>query len=226
MASISTKSESGNVRSVDRELLSAMPPGNSVSIEDLIEALDVTATAVRQRIERLLDRGLIEREKIVSGRGRPKYRYRITDAGRRACGADSSALAEAMWQELLAIEDTELREQLLRKVASRLGKEYASRLDQNDSLADRMKVLSQLLAERQVCSNVKGSGDLPVLDINACPYPTLADGSVDHTMCRLEEQVLSEALGKPVQLSRCRLDGDECCQFAPAESFPDSHEES
>jgi predicted ArsR family transcriptional regulator len=38
-------------------------------------------------------------------------------------------------------------------------------------------------------------------------------------MCRLEEQMISEALGQPVHLSSCRLDGDACCQFSavPAE---------
>ena len=33
-------------------------------------------------------------------------------------------------------------------------------------------------------------------------------------MCRLEEQMISEALGQPVHLSSCRLDGDACCQFS------------
>ena len=36
-------------------------------------------------------------------------------------------------------------------------------------------------------------------------------------MCRLEEQDdLRSALVQPVQLSSCRLDGDDCCQFTAA----------
>ena len=89
-----------------------------------------------------------------------------------------------------------------------------------------MRVLSKLLSARRVNSDVISEGALPVLDINACPYPTLADGSDDHSMCRLEEKVISEALGKPVQLSQCRLDGDTCCQFAPAEVASSSSESS
>lgn len=56
---------------------------------------------------------------------------------------------------------------------------------------------------------------LPVLDIEVCPYPTLSDADPERTMCRLEEEMLSEALGKPVHLAQCRLDGDDCCQFTP-----------
>ena len=43
------------IRSVDRELLLAMHAGELVGIGDLTAELKVTATAVRQRIERLLD---------------------------------------------------------------------------------------------------------------------------------------------------------------------------
>jgi predicted ArsR family transcriptional regulator len=210
--------DGGPIRSVDRDLLLAMRSGELLGIGELIESLNVTATAVRQRIERLLQRGLICREKVVSGRGRPTFRYRITDEGKRVNAADSTDLAEAMWQELLSIEDRDLRQRMLSSVATRLGREYASQMDENASLEDRMRVLSQLLSTRRVSSDVVSAGDLPVLDINACPYPTLVDGSQDHSMCHLEEQVLSEALGKPVHLSQCRLDGDACCQFSPTVS--------
>jgi predicted ArsR family transcriptional regulator len=211
-------SETAPIRSVDRDLLLAMQSGELMGVGDLTETLEVTATAVRQRIERLLGRGLIEREKVVAGRGRPTFRYRITDQGRRVHAADSTDLAEAMWRELLSIEDPELRTRLLSSVATRLGREYASQLDAGAPLEERMRVLSQVLSARQVSSDVISSGELPVLDINACPYPSLADGTTDHSMCHLEEKVLSEALGKRVHLSQCRLDGDSCCQFSPAEN--------
>lgn len=195
-----------------------MRGGAFYGVGELTETLNVTATAVRQRIERLLDRGLLEREKIVAGRGRPTYQYRITDLGLREKGANATALAEALWAELMSLEDTQLREQMLSSIASRLGKEYASQLDAAAPLADRMRVLSDLMTNKQVSIDVNAESGLPVLDITSCPFPTLADASDDHSMCRLEEQVLSEALGKPVQLSRCCLDGDSCCQFTPSET--------
>ncbi|MCA9137502.1 MAG: winged helix DNA-binding protein [Planctomycetales bacterium] len=218
MRSDASNSETGAIRSVDRDLLVAMRGGELTGIGELTEQLKVTATAVRQRIDRLLERGLIERKKVVAGRGRPTYRYRITDQGRRANAADSTELAEAMWREMLSIEDPELRKRMLSSVATRLGREYASQLDDTATLEERMRVLSRLLSTRRVSSDVISAGELPVLDINTCPYPTLADGGDDHSMCHLEEQVLSEALGKPVHLSQCRLDGDACCQFSPTDA--------
>ena len=222
MPSSTQEQDHGPIRSVDRELLLAMRSGESFNVGELTETLQVTATAVRQRIDRLFERGLIEREKIVAGRGRPTYTYRITESGRRVSAADATELAEALWREILLIDDPELRDRLLTSVARRLGREYAAQLDSDAPLEERMRVLSRLLSARRVNSDVISEGELPVLDINACPYPTLADGSNDHSMCRLEEKLISEALGKPVHLSQCRLDGDTCCQFAPADVASDA----
>ncbi len=91
----------------------AMRGGDAIGIGELTEKLSVTATAVRQRIERLLEMGLIDREKIVAGRGRPTYRYRLTVVGFRRVGANPADLADAMWREILAIEDEVVRDKVL-----------------------------------------------------------------------------------------------------------------
>ena len=78
----------------------------------------------------------------------------------------------------------------------------------------RVQRLSAKLSERHIPAGVSHLGVLPVLDMEACPYPLLMDESDDRAMCRLEEQMISEALGQEVQLSSCRLDGDSCCQFS------------
>ncbi|MGI9472743.1 MAG: helix-turn-helix transcriptional regulator [Rubripirellula sp.] len=213
------------LRTVDRELLIAMRSGEAMGVGELTEKLGVTATAVRQRIERLLELGLIDREKIVAGRGRPTYRYRLTVVGHRRAGANPSDLADALWREILTIEDEALRDRLLTSVAGRLGRQFASQVsaeEDSGSFESRMQKLSEMMAARHIVAEVSHSGELPVLDIGACPFPSLTDVSEDRTMCRLEEQMISEALGQPVHLSSCRLDGDACCQFSAVQVAGDS----
>ena len=210
-----------DLRSVDRELLMAMRDGEAIGIGDLTEKLGVTATAVRQRIERLLEMGLIEREKIVAGRGRPTFQYRLTLIGHRRTGTNPADLADAMWREILAIEDHGLRAKILSAVAARLGRQYAAQVsagEADDSFETRMEKLSEMMAARHMTTEVSHSGELPVLDISSCPYPSLTDVSEDRAMCRLEEQMISEALGQRVHLSSCRLDGDACCQFSAVDA--------
>jgi predicted ArsR family transcriptional regulator len=218
------KSAEVELRSVDRDLLLAMRDVDSVGIGDLTESLGVTATAVRQRIDRLLQMGLIEREKkSVPGRGRPTYRYRLTLDGHRRVAANATALAEAMWGEILAIQDDHLRAEVIEAIGSRLGREYASQIESEidgASLEQRIQKLAEMMSERQIDSEVTQLGQLPVLDIGSCPYPSLTDASADRAMCRLEEQMISAALGQPVHLSSCRLDGDACCQFSAESPSP------
>ncbi|MEM1068303.1 MAG: MarR family transcriptional regulator [Planctomycetota bacterium] len=211
-----------NLRPVDRELLVAMRDGEEMTIGELTEKLGVTATAVRQRIERLLASRLIDRQKTVAGRGRPTFRYHITIEGHRRAGASPVNLADALWREMLAIEDETLKQHLLSSVAARLGRQYASvvsdSVQEDDPLEVRMKRLTEVFAAQQMEVELSHQGQLPVLDIGSCPYPSLTDASDDRAMCRLEEKMISEALGKPVHLSSCRLDGDSCCQFTAKDS--------
>lgn len=213
------------LRSVDSQLLQALSDLGATGIGPLIDRLGVTATAIRQRIERMLEAGLIEREKVVSGRGRPAFLYRLTDRGQWCAGADPSDLAEAMWHEILELEDQALRSRLLGGVAKRIGRRFAERLDverlaDQSSLDSRMRRLVEMLAQRRIATRIPSSGadapSLPVLDVPACPYPTLRDATVDRSMCQLETEMLSEALGQPIRLSSCLLDGDAVCRFVPA----------
>lgn len=229
--------ETSDLRSVDRQLLLAMRAGDAFGVGELTDLLGVTATAIRQRIERILDQGFIEREKLVAGRGRPTFRYRLTVSGHQRAGANPSDLADAMWHEILLFPDPTVRSRLLESVADRLGQRYANELDAQlqsplkgkddaDSTVEssgesaavaferRIRKLSEALAARQIENAVTHQGELPVLDIGSCPYPSMTDVSDDRAMCRLEEKVFSEALGRPVHLHLCRLDGDACCQFA------------
>ncbi|MFG0263728.1 MAG: helix-turn-helix transcriptional regulator [Rhodopirellula sp. JB055] len=245
------------VRSVDRELLQCLRSGEPKAIGELTKQLGVTATAVRQRVERLLEVGLIAREKVVAGRGRPTYHYVLTPAGYRRAGADATELAEAMWAEIVAIPDGDVREKLISAIASRLGRQFAAALQSdadglmdhdknkpacscqtNDgdevSFQERMQRLTSMLQTKEISASLieatsQTDGVLPVLDIEACPYPSLTAAAGDRSMCRLEEQMLSEALGEDVHLSSCRMDGDSCCQFSTksdSDTNPTSHSES
>jgi len=218
------------VRSSDAELIQILRDGDSQTIDELKVALGVTATAVRQRIERLLESGLVKREKVIAGRGRPVFKYALTIDGHRHAGADTSEFAEAMWREIMTLRDSPIRRRLISAVAKRLGTMYASRLfacvssagqwPDQPSLEQRMRSLSSLLTRQQIPAGVHVARfenlSLPVLDIGACPYPTLRDNPSDRSLCKMEEEMLSVALGTPVHLTSCQLDGGHCCQFSPS----------
>jgi predicted ArsR family transcriptional regulator len=170
-------------RSSDAALIELLRVESSLGIGQMADSLGVTATAIRQRLERLMRQGIICRETVApgttqaaasqsrrTGRGRPAHVYSLTEKGRRT-GGDN------------------FRDLSLESVASMLRERRLS------------------------CDVQRGddSGGLPVLTAYACPYPELAEQ--DRGICAAERIMLQELVGSPVQLSECRLDGAACCKF-------------
>jgi len=196
----------------DIALLDLLRTQGPQSVSQLMGAMQVTATAVRQRLTRLLKSRDIERATERMSRGRPVHRYRLTEQGRRRAGANFADLAIALWQEIREIKDAEVRRGLLSRISGRLSALYASQI-RGSSLEERMESLAELFRERKIPFEVAKSNDLPVLHAMACPYPELAEQ--DRSVCSMERMMFSELLGENLRLSNCRLDGHSCCTFEP-----------
>jgi DeoR family suf operon transcriptional repressor len=196
----------------DAGLLDMLRAAGPMDVAEIARAMAVTPTAVRQRLGRLMAQGLVEREAVRLGRGRPKHRYRLTAKGLRGMGSNFTDLALALWREIGAIEDLEVRRSLMRRVIRNLVDSYAGQIEGN-TMAERMQSLARILEQRRIPFSVENNGELALLNANACPYQELAEK--DRTICTLEKIVFSQLLQREVQLSQCRLDGGSCCQFRP-----------
>ncbi len=199
----------------DRQMLNFIRRNGAVTITALIAEMGVTATAVRQRIQRLVADGLIERRTERKGRGRPNHRYSLTEKGERVAGNNFADLAAVLWDELRSVEDIEVRRGLLQRVAGRLVERYRGDVA-GDTVGERMKSLVGVMGERQIPIEVTNGSELPVLSVLACPYPELA--KADRSVCTMEKLMLSEILGENMRLAECRLDGGMCCTFTPSTS--------
>lgn len=204
-----------DIESSDVALLDLLRKHGSLSVSQLKAAMQVTATAVRQRLVRLLEQADIERVAERISRGRPVYRYRLTEKGRRRAGANFADLAIALWQEIREIKDVAVRQGLLQRLSKRLATQYASQIE-GETVEQRMESLADLFRQRQIPFEVERSHELPLLRATACPYPGLAEQ--DRSVCSMERLLFSELLGTGVRLSDCRLDGHNCCTFEPVVS--------
>ena len=203
---------SAPVESSDLALLDLLRKHGPLSVAQLKAAMQVTATAVRQRLVRLLTQGDIQRHAERISRGRPLHRYGLTDKGRRRAGANFADLAIALWQEIREIKDPEVRRGLLQRISRRMAALYAGQIH-GSSLDERMESLAAVFRERQIPFEVDRTHDLPLLQATACPYPDLAEK--DRTVCSMERMMFSELVGENLSLSNCRLDGHNCCTFEP-----------
>jgi hypothetical protein len=127
-------------------------------------------------------------------------------------------LAISLWSEVLAIPDARLRSELIERVSQRMGRAVHEMLPEG-TLDDRIRSLANVMLARRIPASFERDGSIPVLAMHACPYPDLVQRDQDRSLCRLEQQVLSQAIGQQMELSQCKLDGHGCCQFKPAEKL-------
>jgi predicted ArsR family transcriptional regulator len=194
----------------DAQLLELLRNRGALGVADLARANAVTATAVRQRLARLMRQGLVDREVARHGRGRPSHRYALTEKARRLNGGNFADLALVLWDEIRAVKDTEVRRGLLQRLADAMTRRYAGRIE-GSTLDDRTKQLASLFAERGVPIEVSTSPAGPKLAVLDCPYTELAEK--DRSICAVEKMMFASLLDSPLRLAQCRFDGHDCCEF-------------
>ncbi len=213
----SANNTSAAIRPVDQLVLELLRKEPGLTVTDLTDRLEVTATAVRQRLDRLEELCLIERQKCSTSRGRPVYQYTLSALGLRRVGVDYMEFAVAMWDVIQKYPDKLVRQNLLDAISQKMGHMYNQLLPKG-SLAERIFAMVQVLNERNVPTRVAQLGNLPVIEVQACPFPDLMDDTQNRSICELEQQVFSEAIGQPLELSCCRLDGHQSCQYRSVSS--------
>jgi predicted ArsR family transcriptional regulator len=204
-----------HIRPIDQAVLDLLRQHAGLNVQELTDRLEVTATAVRQRLDRLEEVELIERRKESVGRGRPQFRYHLTALGMRYSSVSYADLATALWIEVMDLPNPSLRSRILRRVARRMGESLVGNVTSESTLSDRLEAVAEELARRKVPALVSPDGSGPMLQVLACPFPDLAIDSRNRQVCELEQEMLSEALGQSVELSCCRLDGHDHCEFRP-----------
>ena len=196
--------------STDPEFLDLLRTTGPLSVAELADAMEVTPTAVRQRLTRLMSREIIQREALRNGRGRPKHRYWLTDKGMRMTGSNFTDLAMVLWKEVRGLEDPDLRRDMLRRIAQALANGYANQI-QGNTPGERLHSVAEILAQRRIPTTVDDTSANPTLTAHACPYQELAEQ--DHSVCTMERMLISELVGRDVKLTQCRQEGDELCRF-------------
>lgn len=194
----------------DRGILDLLGQAGSLGVAEMTAATKVTATAVRQRLTRLMQQGLIQREPARHGRGRPRHRYQLTEKARQQAGANFADLAMVLWKEIRGVQDPQVRKGLYRRIAHSMAGMYGAQVN-GATTAERMRQVAGVLGDRNVSFTVNEQGQLPVLTAHACPYPQLAER--DRGICAVERMMLAELMKTDVRLSECRMDGDACCRF-------------
>ncbi|RUL89395.1 MarR family transcriptional regulator [Tautonia sociabilis] len=196
----------------DRPLLDLIRRRGPMTVAEMAAGLGVTATAVRNRLARLLGAGLVERRAEHGGRGRPRHVYEASAEAHRRLGQNYADLAVVLWEELMrSVEDRKLRRVLFARITDRLAALYRVEV-RGRGWQERLEQLGTVLHGRGIETEVARRQDrMPVLELHSCPYFELAEA--DRAICALERKMFEKVLGQSLRLSQCRLDGYRSCDF-------------
>ena len=199
-------------RATDAAVIELLRVDSALEISDLAKALGVTATAIRQRLDRLMRSGLVERQTVSRPRGRPAHAYSLTGEGRRCGGDNFRDLAMVLWREVRGVREPSVRKGLLSRIGAAMADMYRPEVS-GDNAAERFRSLAAVMRRRDVSCDVEqpAASGLAVLTSYSCPYPELAEQ--DRSICAAERLMLQDLVGGSVELSECRLDGSSCCRF-------------
>ena len=111
--------------SSDRSLLDLIRRHGPLTVAEMAGRLGVTATAVRNRLTRLVGSGMVERRAEHGGRGRPRHTYQASVEAHKRLGQNYADLAVVLWDEMMrTVEDRKLRRLLFGRITDRLAELY------------------------------------------------------------------------------------------------------
>lgn len=186
------------------------------SVDQLVEKVGVTATAIRQRLTRMMAEGLVERVEIRQGRGRPSHQYRLTKQGIESSGNNMADLARALWEQVQLLPDRQVQQTIIDGVACQLAENYGDKIT-GETTGDRLKSIAELFRQKEVPFVAEEKDGNVTLKIVGCAYPKLANENGD--ICELERKVLSKLANEQLNVTKtdCGCD-NPCCTFEKHET--------
>ena len=145
----------------DADLLDLIRIAGPLSVTELSDAMEVTATAVRERLARLLSQKALRREATPHGRGRPRDLYWLTEMGLQRTDANFTDLALTVWEQIRQSGDQTLRRETLRRIARALASAYADKI-RGKTPAEQWASLAKLLNQRAESWSAEQDGTPPI----------------------------------------------------------------
>jgi predicted ArsR family transcriptional regulator len=192
------------------QILKLLQQQGTLSIKEIENALGVTTTAVRQQIMALQAEDLVTATTVREKRGRPHAVYSLSKKGQALFAHGYEDLALLLLEEVLGQAKPESTRQLLQRVSTRLGEQYAAQIH-GAALAERLQELVTLLEKRGSLIKIEEAQDAFMLTEYGCPYYGLA--REHREVCGMEIEAIEQAIGSPVTLCQSQLDGHHGCQF-------------
>lgn len=195
-----------------RELLTLlMEQRKGLTVDELVKRLDVTRTAVNQHLQALEQRGYVAKGELVKTKGRPGYRYVLTQHGIDLFPKQYAWFAKLLMGSLKSQMGSDRTRDALSELAHDVAKGLSAEVVQGD-LEQRLNAVVGVMQRLGYAASVESwESNRGVIRANNCVYHELAQ---EHNeVCQFDLALLSDLLNKNVEQASCMAQGDGCCRF-------------
>lgn len=193
-----------------QDILDYLRRYHAASVKELAAHLDLTATAVRQHLTILERDGLIDSSEQRGHVGRPALVYTLSASGDSLYPKLYDDLANAIITEARELLGPDAQQKLLKNVATRFARQYATRLEGKTS-SERLAETASIVSDRGNVVEAEWSDGDYLVRKYTCPFWNVA--KQNSAVCALDVEFVRQLAGADARLSTSLLRGDEACTF-------------
>ncbi|MFB6241047.1 MAG: helix-turn-helix transcriptional regulator, partial [Gemmatimonadota bacterium] len=202
-----------------RRLLVELKRRGDATLYDVAGELELAAETVREHLNALTARGLVERTgRRRDGPGRPQIVYALSERGEALFPHREGALLRELASHLVESGREEVLEEFFGRRIGEQRRAAAERLDGLEG-GERLREVAALLSEQGFMAEVVGdAADGPRLRLCHCPLKELVAAS--RLPCRAEIEFVEELLGADLERESWMPEGDHACTYRLADEAP------
>lgn len=197
--------------STRRQILELIKRRGEMSAGQLAEVIGITSMGVRQHLSSLERDGLISTQVVRQKRGRPSYRFRLTEEADRLFPARYGQMAVDLLDQIVEIDGPEKVNRLFEQRMKTLHREYADQME-GMPLADKVEALAAVRDREGYMAEAETDGDEgQVLVEHHCPIYEIARRFPQ--ACHYEQELFSQTLDADVVRDEHKIAGDARCRY-------------
>lgn len=187
---------------------------DGATLEDLVQHLGITKTAVKEHLIKIDSYGYISHIDTRSGVGRPKRKYLLSQEGHEAFPRQYSWLSHHLLEYLAQKFGREASSEMMTDLAEEVYASLAGRFQNQKTSSEMLSELTKVLNELGYKAYLR-QGDLrkgAVIEAINCVYHSVA--KQHPSLCRFDIKFMEVATGGlDVKLESCIARGASVCRF-------------
>jgi predicted ArsR family transcriptional regulator len=199
-----------------RDLLLRLRHDGPSTPERLATSLGLSRTGVLQQLHALEAAGLVRRQAIKHGVGRPRHEYDVTDAAQDLFPTNYDGLASGLLAAIRSLGGETLVEGVFeerrRITRERVRQRMAERLAPDAPLSERARELAVIQDEQGYIAEavVSPDGVIRLVERNCAIHRVSSEHAA---ACQAELDLFREVLGTTVERETHIAAGDRCCTY-------------